>query len=378
MSDTKTKPIKFKLEKYGDFSFKNIEELESWIQEEREHHDWLSSLPAGVNNAHYVRDKVNAQLNAINKKLRILKKDPENESLLNDLTSYIVESYGKRRLMLSTDADDDFIKQVFNKNNPTFAAHVYGRFLNIPGGVISEPDYLTAVFTYFCYKQGMKTNISAEKSALTKLKNKWQDELTAFKDKFIEVQETGETGNERALTKEGERQAVFDTLIEEKTKELDSVIETYDKKLALQSSISYWKTRATDHLTEARKYSKRAFWSGVVVVVLLSIIAFILFSQVGDPKYWQLITGAVFISFGVWLVRIQVKMYLSNTHLAMDAEERVTMLNTYLALLREGDIPDDENRKLILSTLFKPSHTGLISEDGSPPTAFDFLSQFKK
>jgi hypothetical protein len=55
----------------------------------------------------------------------------------------------------------------------------------------------------------------------------------------------------------------------------------------------------------------------------------------------------------VWVVRILVRLLLSNIHLLTDARERVTMVQTYLALLRRGKIKDDE-RMFILQTLFRP------------------------
>ncbi|MES9847280.1 MAG: DUF6161 domain-containing protein [Candidatus Thiodiazotropha sp.] len=44
------------------------------------------------------------------------------------------------------------------------------------------------------------------------------------------------------------------------------------------------------------------------------------------------------------------------------------MIQTYLALLREGSGPKDEERQLILQTLFSPSTTGFIKDDG--PSSF--------
>ena len=73
-------------------------------------------------------------------------------------------------------------------------------------------------------------------------------------------------------------------------------------------------------------------------------------------------------SLGVWVTRLVAKIFISNLHLRTDSHERTTMIQTYLALLREGNGPKDEERQLILQTLFRPSTTGFIKEDG--PTGF--------
>ncbi|MPX90331.1 DUF6161 domain-containing protein [Salinivibrio sp. VYel1] len=72
-----------------------------------------------------------------------------------------------------------------------------------------------------------------------------------------------------------------------------------------------------------------------------------------------------------WVTRLSAKIFISNLHLRTDADERVTMIQTYLALLREGSGPMDEERQLILQTLFRPSSTGFIKDDG--PSSFHEL-----
>ena len=66
----------------------------------------------------------------------------------------------------------------------------------------------------------------------------------------------------------------------------------------------------------------------------------------------------------VWLTRLSAKIFISNLHLRMDADERVTMFKSYFALLAEGSGMNDGDRQLILQTLFRPSSTGFIKDDG--------------
>ena len=50
------------------------------------------------------------------------------------------------------------------------------------------------------------------------------------------------------------------------------------------------------------------------------------------------------------------------------------MLQTYLALLREGGKLDGNTHTLILQALFRPSSTGIVRDDASPP----FMAQWLK
>ena len=115
--------------------------------------------------------------------------------------------------------------------------------------------------------------------------------------------------------------------------------------------------------------------SGILVACGLSSATYKLLLQTETVAYWQL--GLLFIlaTLGTWLLRVLVRVYLSHLHLGTDANERVTMIQTYLALLREGSGPAENERQLILQTLFRPSSTGLIKDDGIPSSAFDLLSK---
>ena len=72
-----------------------------------------------------------------------------------------------------------------------------------------------------------------------------------------------------------------------------------------------------------------------------------------------------------------MRLFLSNVHLHTDAKERVTMVQTYLALLRRGKITKDDER-LILQTLFRPTSTGIMKDDGVPLTALEAISKLNK
>ena len=62
-------------------------------------------------------------------------------------------------------------------------------------------------------------------------------------------------------------------------------------------------------------------------------------------------------------------MFLNHQHLGTDAAQRVTMVQTYLALIESDKLPKDEDRKLILQSLFRPGSDGIVKDDDSEPTA---------
>ena len=64
-------------------------------------------------------------------------------------------------------------------------------------------------------------------------------------------------------------------------------------------------------------------------------------------------------------------------HLKEEAHEKETMILTYLALINEGAGLENEDRKLILEAIFRPSTNGLI-KDESNVTLLDVVKTIKK
>ena len=73
----------------------------------------------------------------------------------------------------------------------------------------------------------------------------------------------------------------------------------------------------------------------------------------------------MFLSIGSYLIKLTSQQFRTHQHLALEAEERSTMLKTYLALMSENKLKDAEDRKTALDVLFRPASTGMIQEQGS-------------
>ena len=61
--------------------------------------------------------------------------------------------------------------------------------------------------------------------------------------------------------------------------------------------------------------------------------------------------------------------------MAADAGERIIMITTYLAMLRSNEGLKNEEKQLILQTVFRPSNMGIIKDEASPPTIVDIFAK---
>lgn len=91
---------------------------------------------------------------------------------------------------------------------------------------------------------------------------------------------------------------------------------------------------------------------------------------------WRLGSFILLATLAFWVLRLLVHIFLSNLHLENDAAERVTMVKTYLALIRDGKLAGDgENLKAMLAALFRPTGDGLVRDEGIPPTTLDWFTK---
>lgn len=160
----------------------------------------------------------------------------------------------------------------------------------------------------------------------------------------------------------------------EKAKSLDSTIKAVVEKAELGASTSHWGKKRTNHKT-------KFFWFSAISVVLIIVLMCALFYFVArhsfDLSTLSLYVFIIFASSSVfWIIRITVKIALSNLHLSEDAYERFVMIQTYLSFVQEGEI-DEKDKELILSSLFRPSNIGIIKDESSV-TVTDIITAFKK
>ena len=86
----------------------------------------------------------------------------------------------------------------------------------------------------------------------------------------------------------------------------------------------------------------------------------------GDPEAIKgLLILTIVVSFSAYLVRTFSRLAFSSLHLQRDSEEREQLTMVYLALKKEGAITDEE-RNLVLESLFSRAETGLLRRDSSP------------
>lgn len=154
-----------------------------------------------------------------------------------------------------------------------------------------------------------------------------------------------------------------------------AIAATYDNQLALRAPSKYWAAKQNRH----QNISK---WFGAALVLSALVGAFILWkldTQVfGDlkanqiPTWGQILSATVSAVIFLWILKTLIRLTLSHIHLALDAEERRTMILSYLAMSRLSDVTT-EDRKILLTSIFRPSGDGIVKDEAPPVPIFELF-----
>ena len=171
---------------------------------------------------------------------------------------------------------------------------------------------------------------------------------------------------------------------------------------ALKAPAVLWQEKETKHQAESATARNSFIWSlfvtGLLVIVLALFlifskdVAYALVAPIGcDPAKPETCSGfsarglsiltlvAAFFTCLLWYVRMQMKLFLSERHLALDARERTAFAQTYIGFLAEKDSSDEAagQRAAVYAALFRPSTDGIVKDEGGlDPSIAAALSKF--
>lgn len=154
---------------------------------------------------------------------------------------------------------------------------------------------------------------------------------------------------------------------------VDNAKNVYLSQVELAAAVTYWSEKKDIHGT-----SKKIGLGVLVLLLLLTASSPLLVSKIVSKidlpntalifeliNPLTLITSVLVISLLSFTLRLSSKHYSTQQHLYLEAEERKTMLKTYLALMNEGKLVEQEDRKVALDALFRPAQTGMVADAGN-------------
>lgn len=384
----------------GTFAPTSVGEMHAWVQKEFEFWSWTQSVHTGshkssIDNAiqplhsamSHVRDAVNLQQQNQTSALA---------ERVQHIQTNVLEAFVNRGLPHSS---TPLAKRVEDLaiDPATALAYLYPFLPVLPGAVYpfdardisSWRGFLMGLLDRFNIIKDAEPAIEAERKALENLRSRSEELLGSQRTVANQItRDFVETKGAIASAQDSQQRGFVELLtsselahkeaLEKHESEMVALRRSFREEMTLRGPVEYWQTKASTHATKAKELMRWTWgsMSGLTVVMgLLAVWVFGTLNNEGRPDTWKMTILILVAVMGIWAVRLVVRMFLSHTHLATDAEERVTMVKTYLSLLEADKMPSDDDRKLVLTPLFRPATDGLIKDEGLPHPMLEMLTR---
>lgn len=262
-------------------------------------------------------------------------------------------------------------------------------------------NHLRAVVRGTLLREGIPTTCQGPELSLDEIRRKWAARYVARESEFRSLKEAylGLHQEVQELKKElGEsiQSSVSTTVstITDFSDQFESIKTMYREELSTRAAVDYWNRRKQWHFWFALG------WGVVALVLMVTGPAYIVSRASGDTNeamstatrellesekisrdyglalltHEWILSSAMTVAYSIlflWALRIFVRSYLSHTHLSADASERAIVVQTYLALLNDPALKDNENAKnellpLMIQHIFRHASDGIVKDDAWP------------
>lgn len=368
-------------------------EIRQFLQKEREAWSWLQAAIAEDSTVNNIINHQHAHTDSLLQWIAALEAmsldDASRPGQLDTIRQHLHDRYVNRRAMPWDTPQARFVFQLAERDKVA-AAHALwllsgqdpqgsGR----PGRAL-QGQVLATLYTYGLAElpkyeadawRQVRSTISNEHDALRNQAGAAKDQFTKLADDIRVLHE-----EQRRLFDElqAQRATAFETQVAGHKAQMENIEATFKRELSLRSAVQYLTDRAKVHRWLAFWFGSGAAIAGVSLIALAIYVVTRVFSPATNIPLHQLAVVALAATLSFWALRILVRMLLSNLHLATDMRTRATFVHTYLALIAEGAAIKDDDRKHIISLVFRPTSDGLVRDDAAPPGWLDWLTRSGK
>lgn len=262
----------------------------------------------------------------------------------------------------------------YYEKNKELACYVLTYFLGMANQINpSDVNVLKGYFIALQYENGIKSNIENEKSELEKVKASYsqtQEELIEILDSYKVEYDNNDTILESKIS---EFEVDFQEFMDESQSSYDKAKQFYETEVQLKAPADYWEKRWKSH-------KAKAIWIGTIFMVIGgSLLAYLLKGvDYTHYEFSNAIKVVITSTASIVLLKILHKLFFSNYHLYITAQERVVMMKSYLSMVRDGTLDNTEDKQYILEALFKHSSDGIINDTDLSLPLHDIAKAIKK
>jgi len=390
MADETDVILEFDLKQYGGPQvFRSVEEIEEWIKTEREFWEWLIPLEGGNPFRLWV-PRITTATKTVTSALRNYKKsnDANRKQNHTELQNAFNTHYCVDYPCHSSTGEAQLVNQL-KEDDPDVAAFALAYFMDLLTSVPVSRRLLKGASFAINYESGMTATTSlADYEALGTFLLKWQTEFANLKREYGTLNATTlefreETKTDIAKLKQGQKE-----FNDSKTAELNDLKTAYEQDLAVKAPSTYWRNKKRWHIGLAISFglisiavAAGGIWGIFEARTQLFPTQELISSEISENlKFGFLIkytAGLVIVvTLAIWAVRIFVRLFLSNLHLATDAAERAVMITTYRSLAKNNEV-SKETLPTVLDAIFRHTSDGVVKDDALPLVAGEIAKAVK-
>jgi Family of unknown function (DUF6161) len=384
------------------FVFADANELFNWHNNFQRKWEWLRRTP--LEDVWGSTTSLLATIQSVAERWRQNPSTRDIEHWQSDVASAITQLYSNEQFLFKNEDCSAFILKLCENRGAQVAAGAYAVLstCTLRSNSTLSGAFFEGTIHGFLYSKEIEWTATAHRELLTKLESELNQKIEDQNRRLAELESANKTLNNEheSILKEKtqsletlrelksqsldvlhqKQNEIFDEILKKHKENIKATEEAFHNKLALSKPIDYWTSKRNAHKRLATKFAVAAAVSFAVLGTALGFVIIWAFGNLGadeNPKSWQLGVVIVASFFAVWIIRILVRFLFSNQHLASDADERVTMVQTYLSLLQEGKGVEISDRALIVQQLFRPASDGIVKDDAAPPGLLELASRQK-
>ena len=217
------------------------------------------------------------------------------------------------------------------------------------------------------FETSIVTPISSKLKDISKDADEQFREITSFiEDKHNQIQ----VQYDEKVSELAEFQKSIDDWQKEKQTKIKDLQETYENKLALEAPERLWKKRSKEHQLLAKKWTRFLIHAVIALIFALVGLVVVIHTYLNSiqselPFISESFILISVISFFIYIVRILIKIVMSNHHLATEYKQKAALTRFYQSLTKAGTDISKEERLIIINSLFSKVETGLVKTDTS-------------
>jgi hypothetical protein len=358
----------------GQLNFESVEDIEHWRAAEKAAWKWLYDLK----DPEFARAR-DAQTSILTKTSELIAQHRSNNlnevQFASQLRSFLVRHCNEKGAAISTGPRAQFVLGL-REEDPKLAAYA----LQFNQGKPEFPNALSfiAATRIALYQQAMTGSAKAERAAFREIK-KQVESVQAHTSSLLADLRTQKSNfeSEAADLKRSETDAVA-RLITECQSKWNQLESYFREELALQAPTWYWREKSATHRRNATRMALLTVAVSVASAMSVYLLADWLLLGIKDLTIASLFPVAVFIAgmtFAIWPIRVVLRIFLSQLHLATESVERRVMTLTYLTLQKKEAVTNVD-RQIILQAIFRASSDGMIRDDAAPITLVEAITRY--